>query len=155
MTIHENIKNQIKEALRAKDTILLDTLRGLNALFMNEMLTQKSPANSEFLPDDKVLALIKRSVKQRQDSIRQFEIGKRQDLADKEKKELAILEAYLPKGPSEEEIKAVASKHIEEQKKNGPVDAKSVGKITGSIMKEFAGRADGNLVKQVLEKLLG
>jgi len=47
MTIHENIKNQIKEALRAKDTILLDTLRGLNALFMNEMLTQKSPANSE------------------------------------------------------------------------------------------------------------
>ena len=87
MTLHENIKNQIKEALRAKDTLRLDTLRGLNALFINEILMQKSSTIGEFLPDDKAIALIKRSVKQRQDSIRQFEIGKRPDLAQKEKAE--------------------------------------------------------------------
>lgn len=154
MTIHENIKNQIKEAMRAKDTVRLDTLRGLNALFLNEILTQKGASTeSEYLPDEKVLALIKRSVKQRQDSIRQFEIGKRPDLADKEKAEMTILQSFLPAGASKEEITAVATKHIDEMKKQGIFDAKSVGKLTGIIMKELAGKADGNDVKEVLEGL--
>lgn len=154
MTIHQNIKNQIVEAMRAKDTIRLDTLRGLNALFMNEILTQKSATNSEFLPDDRVLALIKRSVKQRQDSIRQFEIGKRMDLADKERAELAILETYLPKSASREEIHAVATKIASEMLKGAPLDAKSAGKLTGMIMKELGGNADGNDVKTVVESMI-
>lgn len=156
MTLHETIKNQIKEAMRAKETLKLDTLRGLNALFQNEMLTNKTldPKN-EFLPDDKVLALIKRSVKQRQDSIRQFEIGKRLDLAEKERAELSILESFLPKGASTDEIMTIAKRIIEEQMKSGAFDAKkSAGKLTGLVMKELAGRADGNDVKVVLEKLL-
>lgn len=156
MTIHETIKNQIKEALRAKDTIRLDTLRGLNALFMNEMLNQKATesANSEFLPDEKVLALIKRSVKQRLDSIRQFEIGKRPDLAEKEKAELRILESFLPAAMTIEQIEIIARKVVEEQKKHGAVDQKSIGKLTGLVMKELAGKANGNDVKIVLEGLL-
>jgi uncharacterized protein YqeY len=156
MTLHETIKNQIKEAMRAKETLKLDTLRGLNALFQNEMLTNKTldPKN-EFLPDDKVLALIKRSVKQRQDSIRQFEIGKRLDLAEKERAELSILESFLPKGASTDEIMTIAKRIIEEQMKSGAFDAKkSAGKLTGLVMKELAGRADGNDVKMVLEKLI-
>ena len=156
MTIHETIKNQIKEALRAKDTIRLDTLRGLNALFMNEMLNQKATesANSEFLPDEKVLALIKRSVKQRLDSIRQFEIGKRPDLAEKEKAELRILESFLPAAMTIEQIEIIARKVVEEQKKHGAVDQRSIGKLTGLVMKESAGKANGNDVKIVLEGLL-
>lgn len=156
MTLHETIKNQIKEAMRAKETLKLDTLRGLNALFQNEMLTNKTldPKN-EFLPDDKVLALIKRSVKQRQDSIRQFEIGKRPDLAEKERSELTILESFLPKGATADEITTIAKRIIDEQMKSGAFDAKkSAGKLTGLIMKELAGRADGNDVKMVLEKLI-
>ncbi|MFA6554083.1 MAG: GatB/YqeY domain-containing protein [Candidatus Paceibacterota bacterium] len=152
MTLHQNIKEQIKEAMRAKDTVRLDTLRGLNALFLNEMLAQK--ITTEFLPDEKVLALIKRSVKQRQDSIRQFEIGKRADLADKEKAELVILESFLPAGATKEEIMVVASKVIENLKKQGSFDAKAIGKITGQVMKELGGRADGNDVKIVLEGLV-
>lgn len=141
--------------MRAKDSLRLDTLRGLNALFMNEILTQKNlQLEGEFLPDDKVLALIKRSVKQRQDSIKQFEIGKRPDLAEKEKAELVILESYLPKSMSREEIKAVAEKKLDELKKSGQFDPKSLGRLTGMIMKELAGRADGNDVKAVLEELL-
>lgn len=155
MTIHQNIKNQIVEAMRAKDTVRLDTLRGLNALFMNEMLTQKTPSNSEFLPDDKALALIKRSVKQRHDSIRQFEIGKRMDLADKERAELKILETYLPKSASLDEIRAVATKIANDTFKGSPLDTKSAGKLTGMIMKEFAGNADGNDVKAVVEAMIG
>jgi uncharacterized protein YqeY len=151
MTIHENIKNQIKEAMRSKDTIKLDTLRGLNALFLNEMLMQKTPTpTAENLADDKVLALIKRSVKQRQDSIRQFEIGKREDLAEKERAELKILEAFLPKSASKEEIAVVAKRLATDLMKSGTLDAKSIGKLTGAVMKEFAGRADGNDVKEVL-----
>lgn len=153
MTLHENIKNQIKEAMRAKDTIRLDTLRGLNALFMNEMLTQKDAPSGEFLSDEKVTMLIKRSVKQRQDSIRQFEIGKRPDLADKEKAELAILETFLPKKASLEEIEKTATKLASDMLKSGTLDKKMIGKLTGMVMKELGGRADGNDVKTVLEKM--
>lgn len=155
MTLHENIKNQIKEAMRSKDSVRLDTLRGLNALFLNEMLMQKSPTSGEFLPDEKVLALIKRSVKQRQDSIRQFEIGKRPDLAEKEKAELSILESFMPKGATREEIAVVAKRLAQDLLKSGALDAKSIGKLTGQIMKEFSGRADGNDVKAVLEEMSG
>lgn len=154
MTLHETIKNQIKEAMRSKDSVRLDTLRGLNALFLNELLTQKTPSGSEFLPDDKVQALIKRSVKQRQDSIRQFEIGKRQDLADKERAELKILEAFLPKSATKEEIAIIAKRLAVDLMKAGSLDAKSIGKLTGLVMKELAGRADGNDVKEVLEGLV-
>jgi uncharacterized protein YqeY len=156
--LHQTIKNQIKEALRAKDTIRLDTLRGLNALFLNEMIAAKLV--TDFLPDDKVMPLIKRSIKQRKDSIEQFEKGGRKDLADKEKKELAILESFMPSMMPRAEIKIVAKQRIEALKSEGKFDPKSgalpaqAGKITGMIMKELAGKADGTDVKAVVDELL-
>lgn len=162
--LHKTIKEQIKEALRAKDTIRLDTLRGLNALFLNELISHKSaPANSannnggneeQFLSDEKVLPLIKRSVKQRKDSIEQFEKGGRTDLAEKEKAELTILESFLPEMMTREQIKIVASQRIEALRSEGAFDPKAGGKITGLIMKELAGKADGNDVKAVVDELL-
>jgi hypothetical protein len=98
--------------------------------------------------------IIKRSVKQRQDSIRQFEIGKRPDLAEKERAEMAILESFLPKGATREEITVVAGRLVDDLKKKGAFDAKAVGKLTGLVMKELGGRADGNDVKEVLEGLV-
>ena len=157
MSIHETIKNQIKDALRAKDTIRLETLRGLNALFQNELLVQKSPAEADsngFLGDDKVLALIKRSAKQRNDSIEQFTKGGRTDLVEKEKTELNILQSFLPAMMPREQIKIVASQKIKSLKSTGTFDAKAGGKITGMIMKELAGKADGGDVKAVVEELL-
>ena len=150
--IHKTIKDQIKEALRAKDSLRLDTLRGLNALFMNEILAAK--VGGEFLADDKVLALIRRSVKQRKDSIEQFTIGHRPDLADKERAEMAILESYLPSMMPRGEIRVQAAKHIEALKAAGKFDPKAGGKLTGMIMKELAGKADGADVKAVIEELL-
>lgn len=155
--IHKTIKDQIKDALRAKDTIRLDTLRGLNALFMNEMLSGAagaSGANSEFISDDKALTLIKRSVKQRKDSIEQFTKGGREDLASKERAELAILESFMPSMMSREEIKLVARTRIDAIKASGAIDPKASGKIVGMIMKELAGKADGMDVKAVVEELL-
>lgn len=150
--LHQTIKEQIKEALRAKDTIRLDTLRGLNALFMNELIAGKS--SDEFLPDDKALALVKRSVKQRKDSIEQFDKGGRTDLADKERAELVILNSYLPQLMTPEEVKLVVRTRIEKMKAEGAFDPKAAGKITGLLMKELAGKADGADVKAAVDAAL-
>ena len=156
--IHQTIKNDIKEALRSKDTLRLEVLRGLNALSMNEIIATKS--TEEFLADDKVLALIKRSAKQRKDSIEQFEKGGRMDLVEKEKAELIILNTFLPTLMTREEIHLIARQRIDALKSAGTFDPKAgglpaqAGKMTGMIMKELAGKADGGDVKAVVEELL-
>jgi uncharacterized protein YqeY len=157
--LHQTIKEQIKDALRNKDTIRLDTLRGLNALALNEILAAKVPsatkvAGEEFISDDKMLALIKRSVKQRKDSIEQFTKGNREDLASKERAELRILEAFMPTMMSRAEIKVIANMRVETMKAQGSFDPKSIGKLTGMIMKELAGKADGADVKAVIDEIL-
>lgn len=150
--LYNTIRDDIKTALRAKDTIRLEVLRGLNALIINEMMASSS--STQEISDEKVLALIRRSVKQHKDSIEQFEKGGRSDLADKEKKELIILESFMPSMMTNEEIKIIASQRIEALKSSGSFDPKSGGKIIGMIMKELAGKADGGDVKNVVEELL-
>lgn len=155
MTLHQTIKDQIKDALRAKDTIRLDTLRGLNALCQNEIIMGKAkPEADGSLSDDAVLALIKRAVKQRKDSIEQFTKGGRTDLAKKEQEELAILESYLPAMMPRAEVKIIASQRIEKLKADGLFDPKAGGKIMGMIMKELAGKADGADVKAAVDELM-
>ena len=150
--MHKQIKELIKDAMRAKDQIKLDVLRGLNALFMNEIISSKS--NDEFLSDEKVLTLIKKSIKQRKDSIESFEKGGRADLVAKEKSELIILESFLPAMMSEDEVRKIVQNKIDELKKSGPIDSKSSGKVVGLLMKELSGKADGLLVKNIVEELL-
>ncbi len=152
MTLHETIKNQIKDALRAKDTIRLETLRGLNALFMNDLFTANP--SGEYLPDDKVLAIIKRSVKQRKDSIEQFTKGGREDLASKERHELTLLESFLPSMMPYEEVKIIVHQRIETLKAQGTFDPKASGKLVGMLMKELTGKADGADVKKAIEEVL-
>jgi uncharacterized protein YqeY len=154
--LHQTIKNQTKDALRAKDTIRLDVLRALNAAAANELMSAPPAGGSgtEFIADDKMLALIKRSVKQHKDSIEQFAKGNRPDLVSKEEAELKILESFLPAMMSREEIKVVARMRIDTLKSQGNFDPKAGGKITGMIMKELAGKADGTDVKAVVDELL-
>ncbi|MEK7609754.1 MAG: GatB/YqeY domain-containing protein [Patescibacteria group bacterium] len=150
--IHQTIKDGIKNALRARETLRLEVLRGLNALCMNEIIA--TATTGESLPDEKVLALIKRSAKQRKDSIEQFDKGGRKDLADKERAELVILNSFLPTLMSREEIKNIVMERIETLKSVGTLDLKAGGKITGIIMKELAGKAEGSDVKAVVEEVL-
>ncbi len=152
MTLHQTIKEQIKDALRAKDTIRLDTLRGLNALAMNEMMANN--ITGDFLADEKVMAIIKRSVKQHKDSIEQFEKGGRTDLVSKEKAELVILDSFMPAMMSLDEVKIVVRTRIDALKSQGNFDPKATGKIVGMLIKEFAGKADGMMVKQVVDELV-
>jgi hypothetical protein len=152
MTLHQTIKERIKEALRAKDAIRLDTLRSLTAIFQSEMMTQNM--SGDFLPDEKALALIKRSVKQHKDSIEQFEKGGRQDLVSKEKAELTILESFMPAMMPYDEIKMIARMRVDAAKSAGNFDPKATGKIVGMLIKELAGKADGMMVKKVIDELV-
>lgn len=147
MTKHEQIKAELKDAMKAKEEVRLRTIRSLLSMFTNELVaTKRTP--QELLSDDEVLTLIKRAAKQRKESITQFEAAGRTDLSEPEKAELEILEAYLPQLLSEEEIlPIVANKKAE----LGIDDKSKMGMLVGAVMKDLAGKADGALVKRVVE----
>ena len=146
--IHQTIKGQIKEAMINKDAFKLTVLRGVLAAFMNEIVAKKT--NDEFLGDEEALAIIRRLVKQRKDSIEQFTKGGRPELAENEEKELKVLETYLPQMMSKEEVMKV----VEEKKAcAGEIDKAKLGQFIGMIMKELKGKADGMLVKEVVEEM--
>jgi len=148
--MHENIQKQIADALRAKDQVRLTTLRGVLASFTNEvMILKRKPQNK--LSDEEAIAVIRRLVKQRKDSIEQFEKGGRNDLADNEKAELKVLEEFLPAQMSEEKIREIALKKKTEM---GEIDKTKIGQFMGAVMKECAGQADGSLVKKIVEEIL-
>lgn len=150
MTLHETIKGQIKEAMLAKETVRLTVLRDLLSKFTNELVA-KGRMPQDKLTDEEALAVIKRAVKQRKDSIEQFVAGGRPELAEDEKGELAFLEGYLPQTMSREEIMKVALAKKEELQVS---DKSKAGMFMGALMKEFKGQADGNDVKAVVDEIL-
>ncbi len=149
MSLQTDIKSEIKEAMLAKDSTRVLVVRGLVAAFTNELVA-KGKKPTEELSDEDVLNVIRRNVKQRKDSIEQFTAGGRADLAESEKAELAILEKYLPKMMSKEDIKKIADA---KQKELGITDKSKIGQFVGMLMKELKGKADGADVKEVAESL--
>jgi len=147
--MHEKIQSQIADAMRAKDQIRLTTLRGILAAFTNESVALKRTPKDK-LSDDEAIAVIRRLVKQRKDSIEQFEKGGRQDLADNEKAEMKVLEEFLPAQMSEEKIREIVLRKKEEM----GVDKSKMGQFMGAVMKETKGEADGSLVKKIVEEVL-
>ena len=145
--LQDTIKQGIKDAMLAKDATKLAVMRALTAAFTNEAITLKV----EKLTDEQALALIRRGVKQRKDSIEQFIKGGRTDLADAETAELKILETFLPQMMSKDEIKKIA-----EAKKSelGIADKSKAGMLMSALMKELRGKADGADVKSVVEEIL-
>ena len=136
--------------MKAKDEVRLRTVRSMLTAFTNELVaTGKTPQDE--LDDAGVLSVIKRLSKQRKESILQFEAAGRQDLADPEKAELAVLESYLPQMMSQEEIEPIAKAKLAEI---GATDKSKMGVAIGAVMKELAGQADGGDVKAVVERLL-
>lgn len=145
----DQIKNDMKEAMKAKDDVRVQTLRGAIAAFTNELVA-KNMKPTEPVTDDMALTVLKRLAKQRKDSIEQFTKGNRPELAEKEALELTIIEKYLPQMASREDIERVAKAKKDEI---GATDAAGKGKLMGAVMKELGGNADGGLVKEVVESL--
>lgn len=147
--IHEQIKTGVKEAMKAREEVRLSTLRGVLSAFTNEIVAQKKKPN-EMIPDTDALKVIKRLANQRKDSIEQFTKGGRPELAESERKELKVLEEFLPVMMSEAEIRVIAEAMKAEL---GITDKAKIGQLTGMIMKELAGKADGGDVKKVVDSL--
>ena len=151
--MHEKIQNEIPIAMRAKDNVRLTTLRGVLAAFTNESLALKRTPKDK-LSNGEAIAVIRRLVKQRKDSIEQFEKGGRKDLADSEKAELKVLEEFLPAQMSEEKIREIVNKILRQaQDDNSPI-LKNKGAFIGTVIKETKGEADGALVKKIIEEIL-
>lgn len=150
MAIHENLKMEIPDALRAHDEVKLRTLRSLVTAMVNEVVAKKRKPD-EFLTDDEALTVLKRAASQRKDSIEQFEAAGRHELAAPEKEELTLIETYLPTLMSREAVENFVKAKLSELGVTAKAEA---GKATGLIMKELKGQADGGLVKEVVDSLL-
>ena len=148
MGLKEQITEDMKAAMRAKETVKLGTIRLLTAA-----MKQKEVDERIELTDTLVLAIIEKMIKQRKDSISQFEAGARQDLADIEKAELVILSAYMPASLSDAEIQAEVASAVAASGAAGPQD---MGKVMAILKPKLAGRADmtavSGLVKAALSK---
>lgn len=147
--LHEQIKNGIKEAMMAKDTVRLETMRGMSAAFTNELVAKGRKPN-EMLVDEEALAVITRLSKQRKDSIEQFKAGNRDDLVKEEEAQLAILLTYLPKLMDKSEVEKIARAKKDEL---GITDATKKGMLMSALMKDLKGKADGSVVKEAVDSL--
>jgi len=148
MSLKEQITDDMKAAMRAKETVKLGTIRLLTAA-----MKQKEVDERVELDDGMVLTIIEKMLKQRKDSITQFEAGGRQDLADIEKAELAVLSVYMPAAMSDEEVQAAVAAAVAETGAAGPQDMR---KVIDVLKAKLAGRADmgkvSGLVKVALSK---
>ncbi|MCB9805626.1 GatB/YqeY domain-containing protein [Candidatus Nomurabacteria bacterium] len=149
MALVDQIKSELKEAMKAKEEVKLGVLRGFISAFTNELVaTGKTPQDE--VTDEIVMTIIKRQSKQRKDSIEQFKKGGREDLAEKEEAELKIIESYLPQMMSKDEILKIA----EAKKTEMCIDDKAkMGMLMGALMKDLKDKADGGDVKEVVEGL--
>ena len=133
--------------MRAKDAPRRNTIRMVEAAIKNVEIDKRG----KDLDESEILAILQRQVKQRRESIEQFEKGGREDLADNERVEIAIIEQYLPRQLSRDEVEARARAVIEQVGASGPGDR---GKVMGLLMRELRGEADGSLVNAVVGTLL-
>ena len=146
MSLKEQLTDDMKAAMRAKESARLATVRLIIAEVKRKEVDEQTELN-----DEQVVAVIEKMVKQRKDSISQFEAGGRADLAEIEKGELAILSAYMPAGLSDEEVAAEVAAAVASTGAAGPQD---MGKVMGVLKPKLAGRADMTVVSGLVKKAL-
>lgn len=149
-SFQQKIKQDLVESMRAKDSVRTTVLRSLIAGFTNELVT-KGMKPQDPISDEDGFRVLERAVKQRKDAMQQFIGGGRADLAENEKSELAILEIYLPKMMSQDEIRDVA---VAKQAEMGGIDPAKAGQFMGMLMKALKGKARGDDVKAVVDTML-
>ena len=142
----EKINEDLKSAMKGKDRLTVDTLRLLISRIKNEEIQKK-----EKLTDPEIAVLVKKEIKKRKEAIELYKKGGREDLAEKESSESTILEAYLPKQVSGEELAGIIASTIEEMNATGPSD---MGKVMKEIMSKYPGRVDGKQVRELVQEKL-
>jgi len=147
MELRERIEADTKDALKSGAKDKVSTLRMLNAALKNKQIDKRRPLTGE-----EVIETVRSLIKQRRDSVEQFAKGGRQDLVDKESAEITVLEAYLPKQLTREELEPMVRDAITQTGANG---AKDIGKVMKALMPVVGGRADGKLLSELVKNALG
>jgi hypothetical protein len=148
MALFEQISEDIKAAMKARDKVRLETLRNIKKVFLE---AKTAPGANDTLADADALKIIQKLAKQGKESAATFTQQNRQDLADAELAQVAVIEEYLPKALTEEEIEAKVKEIIAE---TGATTMKDMGKVMGLASKAMAGCADGRAISTIVKKLL-
>jgi uncharacterized protein YqeY len=146
MTLKERIKNDIKEAMRAKDTARRDTLRNLSAAIKQVEVDERRELN-----DSDVEKILMKYAKQREDAIAQFKEGGREDLVAKDQAELDLVNSYLPEPMSDEELETLLRQIVE---RTGASSMKDMGRVMKEAREAAGSRADGGRISQMVKKIL-
>lgn len=147
MDLYETIDSQMKEALRGKDDVTLSVMRMLLAAVKNAEIAKKLKK----LADADIVQIIQKMIKEHKESIEQFEKGNRPDLVAKEKKEMGILQKYVPAQMGESELLQIIKETIAEM---GTVSKADTGKVMKAVMEKVKGKGDGKLVSQLVMSVL-
>ncbi|HAA84842.1 MAG TPA: glutamyl-tRNA amidotransferase [Kosmotogaceae bacterium] len=150
MNLYDKIQLDLREAMKARDQFKAGVLKMLVSAVKYYLASSEEARKAE-LTDQKVIEIVKKQVKQREESVAAYEEANRPDLADKEREEARILHTYLPAMLSEEEIERMASSIIEETNASGPQD---MGRVMKELMERAAGRADGKVASRKVTELL-
>ena len=148
MTLFDQISEDIKSAMKARDKVRLETLRNIKKVFLE---AKTAPGANDILADAEALKIISKLAKQGRETATTYIQAGRQDLADAELAQVEVLESYLPKQLSQEEIEAEVKKIIAEV---GATSMKEMGKVMGTASKQLAGKADGRVISEIVKKLL-
>lgn len=149
-SIMDRVTDEIKAAMKARDKVRLRTLRGLRSSLMNKTIDKRQGDDAE-LDDAEQLAVVRKEVKQRKDSIEQFADAGRDDLVQKEEEELEVLNEFMPEPMSEEKLRATIQQIIDDV---GATDMSGMGPVMGRAMGQLRGKADGSRVQQIVRELL-
>ncbi len=150
MSLKEQIGEDIKTAMKAKDKVRLQTVRSIKKAIL-EKEVELRPQGKDSLTSEQEIELLSQQAKQRRDSIEQFTNAGRDDLADKESQELEVIESYLPAQASDEEIEAIVDELIAT---SGASTMKDLGKVMGPAMKQLKGKADGKKIQALVKSKL-
>lgn len=150
MSIKTSILDELKTAMKQKSADRLRVLRSLKAKILEKEISKRKGGESE-LSDEQVVEVLVKAAKQRKESIDQFGEGGRDDLVEKEKEELEIIEEFLPEMMDEDEVRTEVQKQIE---KLGATGMQDMGKVMGVMMGQLKGKADGSMVSRVVKEEL-
>jgi uncharacterized protein YqeY len=150
MSLKDQIGEDIKAAMKAKDKIRLETVRSIKKVLLEKEVSLR-PQGQDSLTTEQEIELLSQQAKQRKDSIEQYQNAGRLDLAEKESQELAIIQTYLPKQISDQELEVIISEIITTL---GASSVKDLGKVMGSAIKQLKGQADGKKIEQIVKAKL-
>lgn len=148
MTLFDKISEDIKAAMKARDKVRLETLRNIKKVFLE---AKTAPGANDTLEDADALKILQKLAKQGHESAQTFISNNRQDLADEELAQVKVIEGYLPKPLSADEIEGIVKGIIEQ---TGASSMKDMGKVMGMASKQMAGKADGKVISDIVKKLL-